>query len=138
MEFRRLLMHTLRVGHPYDATHLDWHVDVLNPSEENGIYIPSGWSWGGSWILDFWNRFRDNREDAFEFLLNLHRPPVLCNTSFMLSWCYQFGVGCERNLDESRRWLRAAIPNEFETMFHLVESDWLQMIYEDDFACLGW
>ncbi len=138
-EFRRLWMNTVRVGHPYDAMHLDWYMDVLNPTEENAIYIPSGWSWGGSWILDFWRRLQDDAEAAFWFLLSVPRPPTtLCNVSFMISWCLQFGVGTDLDLDESRRWLRSAISRDYEAYRGLVEDDWIAFIYDGNFAALGW
>jgi TPR repeat protein len=75
---------------------------------------------------------------AFEHLLQVPRAPGACNTSFMLSWCYQMGAGVGLDPQESRRWLRAAVPHDWQQAFLLVESDWLRMIYGDDFTALGW
>lgn len=138
-EFRRLLMNTVRVGPPYDAMHLDWYTDAFAPSEENEVYIPSGWSWGGSWILDFWRRFQEDRRAAFEFMHTVPRPDdVVSNAAFIISWCYQEGAGVEKDIDESKRWLRAAIPPWYEKECLLVEDDWLDFIYDDSFGALGW
>ena len=137
-DFKRLLMHTRRVGHPYTAMHLDWYVDFFHPTEEDLLHVPYGWSWGGSWILDYWLRFLESPEAAFEFMLHVPRVPGVCNTSFILSWAYQMGAGVGIDPQESRRWLRAAVPREWAEVFMLVESDWLRMIYGDDFSAMGW
>lgn len=141
-EFRRLEFNTVRVGPPYDAMHLDWYLDVFHPSEENAIYINTAsavGSWGRNWIAGFWQAFQQGQEAAFEMMLaeprNQHDD--LCIASFILSWCYQMGVGCEPDRERSERELRAAIPRRFES-FWANEADWLTMIYEDDFSCLGW
>ena len=54
----------------------------------------------------------------------------------MLSWCYQYGHGVTADRDESIRWLDAAIPAD--TVWVPYRDDWLRMIYDNDFACLGW
>ncbi len=137
--FNRLRMHTVRVGHPYDAMHLDWYQDAFNPTLENEIYIPSGWSWGGSWIKDFWFRFQEDPEKTFEFMMGLDRSDkVLCNTSLVISWCHQMGAGTAVDLEESRRWLRAAVSHQYRQDFRAVEDDYFAFIYDDDFSALGW
>lgn len=138
--FNRLHLNTARVGPPYDAMHLDWYLDIFNPTGESVTYMPGPMavgSWGKSWIRDFWGWFQTDRELAFQRLLREERNYAdLCNNSFMISWCYQYGMGVERDLDESRRWLDAAIPEG--TVWKEFRDDWLRMIYDDDFSALGW
>lgn len=142
--FRRLGMDTLRVGHPYDAMHLDWYLDIFSPTAENKVYVDAGegvgvGSWGRSWLADFWWRFQADREAAFAHLLASPKNPYddLCINSFILSWCFQIGAGTEVDLEASRRWLRAAIPRRFE-VFWEHEADWDAFVYDNDFSALGW
>lgn len=139
--FNRLHMDPLRVGPPYDAMHLDWYLDIFKPNRENEIYIPGTrqiGSWGKAWLRDFWFWFQ---EDPVMALERLHAEPAhpddLCNNSFMLSWCYQYGHGCEPNREESEKWLRYAIPDD-NRYYWPFEENWLKMIYDNDFSSLGW
>lgn len=138
--FERLHLNPIRCGPPFDAMHLDWYLDIFNPSRESEIYLPGlrpVGSWGKAWIRDFWVDFQQDRELAFRNLLLARRSYIdLCNTSFMLSWCYQYGQGVTADHDESVRWLDAAIPAD--TVWVPFRDDWLRMIYENDFSCLGW
>lgn len=140
-DFPRLKMNTLRAGPPFDAMHLDWYLDIRNPNRENEIYLPGTrpvGSWGKAWIQDYWKWFQVDPEVAFERLLRERRNHAdLDNNSFMLSWAYQYGHGVEADLGESLRWLLAAIPS-WGDMWLEHRADWLAMIYEDDFSCLGW
>ncbi len=140
-EHRRLRMETVRVGAPYDAMHLDWYVDVFAPTPENAIYVAGAGltaSWGGNWLRDYWLAFQESPEAAFELLTRSQRMtrPDLCNISFMLSWSYQFGVGTAVDLDESERWLRAAIPHG-NAYYWPYEESWMRMIYAQDFGGLS-
>lgn len=139
-DFPRLRMNTLRCGPPYDAMHLDWYLNIFDPEPEQAIYMDGKatiGSWGRLWIMDFWRWFQFDREVAFERLLReLRDHRDLDNNSFMLSWCYQYGHGVEANEAESVRWLDAAIPAG--TIWPPYRPDYLKMIYDDDFACLGW
>ena len=140
--FNRLHMNPIRVGPPYDAMHLDWYLDIFNPVPENEIYIGGTrkvGSWGKQWLRDYWFWFQEEGpERAWDLLL---REPMnlrdLCNTSFLKSWCLQYGVGVERNLDASRDWLKSAIPYPNPRYWDR-EADWLKFVYEDDMTALGW
>ena len=145
VEFRRLHMNPLRVGYPYDAMHLDWYLNIFEPTRENEIYIQNErgiGSWGRLWLSDFWWRFQSNPEDAFETVLNAPRiNGDLCNTAFVLSWCYQYGAGCEQDLTRSRAELHRAVPNAVEyheQRYWRTGADWTAMIYDNDFSALGW
>lgn len=144
--FRRLKMNPVRVGYPYDAMHLDWYLDIHHPTKENEIYMrhtPGNniGCWGRMWLTDFWWAFQDSKEDAFKTLLNTKGTNELENTLFLLSWCRQYGYGCEPDRDLSIDYLRRAIPRNdpfYEQRYWWNESDWLAMIYDNDFSCLGW
>jgi hypothetical protein len=141
-EHRRLQMNTMRCGPPYDAMHLDWYSDVFNPTQENNIYIvrqPGIGSWGRTWMADFWIRFQEDQEKAFEHLKNAPVNPNndLCINSFMLSWAYQIGLGGEDKYMQSVECLHRAIPRHCEHYWEH-EGDWGKMIYNNNFACLGW
>ncbi len=142
-EHRRLHLNTLRVGPPYDATHLDWYLDIFNPTAENAAYIPRGpggiGSWGRSWIADFWWRFQEDREKAWRFLLDAptNRYDDLDNTAFVRAWGYQVGLGGEPDLRASVRELYAAVPPRFRDYWKH-RHDWLGLIYRGDDSCLGW
>lgn len=138
----RLHMDPLRVGPPYDAMHLDWYLNIHRPNRENGILIPDErpmGSWGKAWLRDYWGWYqRLGAEVAFEFLMG--EPTLrtdLCNVSFIRSWCYQYGVGVEASREESERWLADAIPFP-NNRYWLIGPDWQRMIYENDYAALGW
>lgn len=137
----RLRMNTLRCGPPFDAMHLDWYIDFFNPTEENKIYITKRagvGSWGRTWIADFFTRFQRDPKKAFEYMRTIPRNlNDLCITSFILSWCYQVGAGCEQDMAAAERSLHEAIPLRFiDYWTHLNDSK--QMIFENNFSCLGW
>lgn len=140
--FDRLHLDPVRVGPPYDAMHLDWYLNVFNPSRENLIYINGQrkvGSWGKEWIRHYWNWTQtEGPERALELLL---REPIslrdLCNASFILSWAYQYGVGCEADLVASLDHLHSAIPYPNERYWSR-EGAWLRMVYHEDFGALGW
>lgn len=140
-EFPRLRMNTLRCGPPYDAMHLDWYVDAFCPTDENWIYLNGAGdrgvgSWGGSWLKGFWRWFQRDPQQALEMLRRCYRDTGdLNNNAFMISWCLQHGVA-DPDLDESRRWLDAAVPDGSPWVAH--RDDWLAMIFDDDFSSLGW
>lgn len=138
-EFDRLRMDPRRVAAPYDAMHLDWYLDVFHPNREQEILVPDErplGSWAKSWIRDFWRWMRESPEVALKRLLDEPVDPTdLCNVSFILAWCYQYGVGCEVDLAESWAWLKDAIPFPNDRYWSL-ESDWRAMIYENDFSAL--
>lgn len=140
-EFTRLKMNTVRCGPPYDAMHLDWYVDAAAPTEENWIYLNDRGSrgvgsWGGSWIRGFWRWYQRDPMLAVDMLRKRYQDTGdLNNNAFMLAWAFQYGLP-EPDLDESRRWLNAAIPPGTPWLEH--RDDWLQMIYDDDFSSLGW
>lgn len=139
--FNHLKMNPMRVGPPYDAMHLDWYLNIFKQNRENQILIPDlgqlG-SWGKAWIRDFWLWFQESPEHAFEMLIQQKRTNAdLCNNSFMISWCYQYGHGVEKNREESEKWLCAAIPYPNDRYWAL-EEDWMKMVYNNDFSALGW
>ncbi len=143
-EFRRLHMNTVRCGPPYDAMHLDWYLDITKPTEETWLYLagtkrPGVGSWGNNWIRGYWNLFQQDREKAFHVLAASPRNATdLCNVSFMLSWCHQRGYtpGGKVDMMQSFRELDRAVPTQSVWWQH--RSDWLRMIYRDDFRALGW
>lgn len=139
--FNRLKLDPIRVGPPYDAMHLDWYVDVFSPTRENQILIPDKrplGSWGKSWIRDYWSDFQASPELAFDNLVeSVFNPHDLCNNNFMLSWCCQYGIGTDVDLERSQVLLASAIPESADRYWSL-EQDWMEMIYENDFECLGW
>lgn len=138
--FNRLHMNPIRVGPPYDAMHLDWYLNIFEPNYENSVYIPGlrpVGSWGKAWIRDFWFAFQESPEQAYGLLLQMSVIPDLDNTSFMLSWCHQYGHGCERDLEKSKFFLKRAIPYPNEHYWPY-EKNWMAMIYENDFESLGW
>jgi hypothetical protein len=141
LHFDRLHMGTARVGPPYDAMHLDWYVDFWNPTKENWVYINSReepGSWGRAWIADYWRRFQESPERAFEFLAAQPRGANdFCNNSFMLSWAYQHGAGCAPDQIHSIQELSRAIPEGRREIWEH-QRDWSLMIYHDDFTSLGW
>lgn len=141
-EFRRLHLNPIRVGPPYDALHLDWYLNIFYPSAENRIYIggtrPIG-SWGKAWLRDYWGWFQYDPTKALENLLQESpNPRDLCNNSFMLSWAYQYGQGCEPDHEKSLYWLKLAIPHTDNRYYWPYEENWLKMVYDSDFSSLGW
>lgn len=140
--FNRLHMNPWRVGPPYDAMHLDWYLDIFNPTKENEIYIRGVreiGSWGKAWLRDFWFWFQHSPEEAFEKLLQEKLNPTdLCNNSFLLSWCYQYGQGIEADREKSEWWLKLAIPATDERYYWPYEKNWMKMVYDNDFTSLGW
>lgn len=141
-QHRRLRMHTVRCGPPFDAMHLDWYVDVFHPTDENRVYITDErgtvGAWGRRWLRDYWRILQDDgAEAAWRHLEAKPRVPVdLCNASFMRSWALQYGVGVEKHLWESRRQLGLAIPPQSVWAKHA--ADWTRMIFHGDFTVLGW
>lgn len=137
--FRRLHMDPLRVSYPYDAMHTDWYLDIFNPSVENQIYVKNPkdiqmGSWGRAWIADFWWKFQDNQEEAFNALFKGARPDRgdLCNNRFMISWCYQFGFGCEVDIESSVNFLELAIPKP-HPYYWQNQGYWMDMVYNNIF-----
>lgn len=140
--FDRLHLDPIRVGPPFDAMHLDWYLDPFKPTRESEIYIPDErpvGSWGKAWLRDWWLWQRElGPERAFEMLLQEPlNPDDLCNVSFLVSWCYQYGHGVEVNESESLAWLRAAIPYPHEHYWPYFDR-WVEMVYRNDFSSLGW
>lgn len=144
------LMDTARLGPPYDALHLDWYMDIFNPSPEADVYVGNQISsWGASWMSGFWREFRDGGH-AFSLALDegerqnrlidsdtglLYED--LNNGFFLASWCAQYGVGgAPKDIAMSKRLLQAAIPQGTPYREHV--EDWYAMIYDSDFTCLGW
>lgn len=139
--FKRLHLNPLRVGPPYDAMHLDWYIDFFNPTPENEILIPDGrpmGSWGKQWIAHYWNWFQKDWWTATD---NLSKEPLhptdFCNNAFMLSWAYQHGIGCDKDLTKSHDWLCRAMPYPNDRYWSK-EEEWTKMIYENNFSVLGW
>src|SRR5262249_28651461 len=141
----RFHLSPVRVARPYDAMHLDWYLDIFNPTEENNIYITphdGPGSWGRQWLSDFWYRFQEDKQAAFEHLFSV--PPVsgdLDNSAFLISWCLQYGQGCEPDQAASLLHLRRAIPNTgsyHHDYYWKHEREWTNMIYNNDFSGLGW
>lgn len=139
--FERLHLNPMRVGWPHDAMHLDWYLDIFNPTRENEIYIPGKravGSWGKRWIRDFWADFQVSPEHAFERLMQSQcTANDLCNACFLAAWCYQYGHGVEESFASARSYLARAIPNPHEHYWPY-EANWLRMIFDEDFASLGW
>ena len=138
--FNRLGMETFRVGAPWWSTHLDWRIDVLNPTEENFAYIlgcGEAASWGGRWIRGMFSAFIRSPEEAFA-LLEAERMTHsdYFYPGFMLSWMLQYGHGCEQDMERSREVLRAAIPDWSPCRDY--EQHWDALVYGDDLSCLGW
>lgn len=141
--FDRLHLDPIRVGPPYDAMHLDWYLDPFKPTRESEIYIPDErpvGSWGKAWLRDWWLWQRElGPEQAFDLLL---QEPLndndLCNVSFLISWCLQYGHGCNKDLSEAKHWLLAAIPQSDTRYYWPFEDNWLSMVFDDNFDSLGW
>lgn len=135
-EFRRLQMDTIRVARPYAARHLDWYIDLLNPSEENLIYINKEsliGSYGGSWIKGFFNIFTKSKEEAFDYLVSSKKNTSdHCINSYMLSWMYQFGHGCGIDIEKSKEIFVNASSG------HIVDTtaDAIRMVYNNDFSAM--
>lgn len=139
--FERLKFSTVRVGPPYTARHLDWYLDIFNPTRENEIYIPGMrqvGSWGKAWIRTYWQNFQRDPEMAFRELLAAQRTEVdLNNSAFLLSWAYQYGHGCGLDIDRSMKALHDALPYPHPHYWPHQDA-WLDMIYSNDFSSLGW
>lgn len=142
--FRRLKMDTLRVGYPYDAMHLDWYLDIDNSRIDEEIYMtppgdPGVGSWGRGWLSDFWWTYQRSPEDAFKKIQNSgHQDGYdLCTTCFLLSWCYQYGKGVEKDPMMSHHYLMKAIPHP-HNVYWKNEYAWIRMIYCNDFGGMGW
>lgn len=139
---RRLKMNTARCGPPFDAMHLDWYIDFFNPTDENWIYVLDDrgavGSWGRKWLRDIWILwFEHGPEAMYEALRAVPRDSYdLCNTSFLLSWCSQYGYGTSQDKFKSIMELYNAVPDH-SVWFELLKNS-VEMIYEDDFSCLGW
>lgn len=134
-EFRRLGMNTVRVGRPYAARHLDWYIDLLNPSEENLIYINKEsniGSYGGSWIKGFFNIFIRSKEEAFDYLLKSPKNTSNhCINSYILSWAYQFGHGCPIDIEKSKEvFLKASYGLDDTT------ADAIEMVYNNNHSAI--
>jgi glycosyltransferase involved in cell wall biosynthesis len=150
-EFKRLKTYTIRVNKPYAARHLDWYIDILNPSEENLIYINKECligSYGGSYIKGFFNIFRRSKEEALSYLQNEvscrlqnHKDAIL--ESYMLSWMYQFGHGCNIDIEKSIYYLINADPHgatgteHANGIHHCSNNNLLEMVFNNNFDCLN-
>ena len=141
-EFKRLQMNTVRVGFPFDAMHLDWYIDVRNPTLDNRIYALDDrgavGSWGRNWLRGVWRTwFDEGREALYQKLLKAPKQTAdLCNASFLLSWCLQYGFGTPADSGASRYHLLRAVPADSVWQQH--QDDWMRMIYDNDFSSLGW
>lgn len=139
-EFRRLKMDTARVGPPYDATHSDWCINVLEPTHENHAYIlgcGEAASWGGRWLQGFFTAWLESPETAFRLLERIQPwQDDYFYERFMLSWMLQYGHGCDIDLERSRAVLRDAFPKWSPCWEY--EHCWDALVYDDDQSCLGW
>lgn len=138
--FKRLKMDTARVGSPYDATHSDWCINILEPTHENDAYIlgcGEAASWGGRWLTGFYTAWRESPETAFK-LLDRMQPwqNDYFYEKFILSWMLQYGHGCDIDLERSRLVLREAFPKWSPCWEY--EQHWDALVYDDDQSCLGW
>jgi hypothetical protein len=141
-KFNRLKFSTVRCGPPYDAMHLDWYIDFNNLTEENMIYALDEYgmvgAWGRRWLRDMSRIVHEEGPEAmYESLLQAERSEGdLCNTSFVLSWCHQYGFGTKQDTFKSVLELRNAISPD--TVWWPLLEDSIEMIYRGDFSCLGW
>jgi glycosyltransferase involved in cell wall biosynthesis len=113
--FKRL-SNTIRVNKPYAAYHLDWYIDIFNPSPDQLVYMKK-WagvgSFGSSYISRICEDVRQDRKRAFETRIAEWEKKEVVSWSiepYIISWMYQFGIGCSQNIPESKKWL--------EKMFH--------------------
>jgi len=142
-EFKRLQMSTIRVMAPYAARHLDWYIDFLNPTEGNLIYAnkdSSVGSCGGSFIKGFLGMFMKSPKDTFDFFLNSDKNPNdFCLNSLYLSWMYQFGHGCDIDIEKAKYWMINACPDTGGPEYNarLRKDDLIEMIFNNNFSCLN-
>lgn len=142
--FKRNPPRAFRVGPPYDALHLDWYVDIFNPTPAQLVFLDGdeGGSWGHAWLTGFWSLFKQDPELAVDDLEGSEEGHMceiddVCNNCFMLSWAYQYGIGCEPDRAVSEMFLNRAIPPKYD-WFHHNKEPYIRMIYEDDMRVLGW
>jgi len=144
-DFPRLQMPTIRVLTPYAARHLDWYIDCFNLTEGNLIYMnkdSSVGSTGGHFIKRIVEELSRSKENAFNFLLNEHNrdkaaipgyPTDHSNNMFFLSWMYQFGHGCQIDIEKAKEFVINASPN---STAQYNSHDVFKMIFDNDFSCL--
>jgi hypothetical protein len=140
--FRRLSS-TVRVNQPYAAHHLDWYIDVKNPLEDQIRYMqkksPIGSS-GGTFISGIYEDLQVSPEYAFQKRIdewsNKQCFPY-CIDPYIIAWMLQFGIGCEKNIAESKQWMEKMIRSYgIHKVDKISNENYFQMIYDNNFACL--
>lgn len=140
--FKRLSS-TVRVNKPYAAHHLDWYIDIRHPSEDQKIYMfkksPVGSS-GGTFISGIYEDLQKSPEYAFQKRISEWSNRDLFSyyvEPYNIAWMLQFGIGCEKNILESKKWIEKMIKTYGIHKVDKISNDtYFQMIYENSFACL--
>lgn len=140
--YRRFALDAIRVGPPFWATHLDWTIDGLAPTEEDLAYATSPGdrgSWGKTWIAGIIELLFRSRELAFATTAAAaaaYADGDYSNDRFLLSWMLQYGIGCAADREASAAALRSALPERSPCWRR--RKDWDALVYEDDLSPLGW
>lgn len=143
-EFRRFHGEQVRVYRPYAVRHLDWYLDVFHPTEENLIYVNklSGiGSYGSGWIQQYCRLLWEyGAERAFHGIKNKLNPNEAVKDHsldhYVISWCYQYGYGCEKNESEAIKWMLMANPPGHP--MEQYNNDAIEMVFRNNFTCMGW
>jgi len=140
--FRRLT-NTIRVNKPYAAHHLDWYIDIRSPQEDQVRYMfkksPIGSS-GGTYISGMYEDLRVSPEYAFQKRIGEWSNRELASyyiEPYNIAWMLQFGIGCQQDIAESKRWMTKMIKTYgIHKVDKISNEDYFKMIYENDFGCL--
>jgi glycosyltransferase involved in cell wall biosynthesis len=140
--FKRL-SNTVRVNKPYAAHHLDWYIDIQNPLEDQIKYMfkksPIGSS-GGTFISGIYEDLQKSPEYAFQKRIIEWSNRELFSyyvEPYNLAWLLQFGIGCEKNVNESKKWIEKMIKTYgIHKVDKIPNHTYFEMIYDNNFTCL--
>ena len=136
------LSSTVRVNIPYAAHHLDWYIDIKDPTPDQLVYMFKDCaigSSGGSFISGMYEDLQISPEYAFQKRISQWEHKELfsyCIDPYHIAWMLQFGIGCQQDIAVSE-WMIKMIRSYG---IHKVDKYQIQyifrMIYENNFQCL--
>lgn len=140
--FKRL-SNTIRVFQPYWAHHLDWYIDIFNMLPDQQVYMnktsPFGSS-GGSYISGIHEDLQKGAAFAFEKRIKDWTGRELFSyyiEPYVISWMYQYGIGCEIDMQKSREWLLNMLKSYTGHRLNTIPAEtYLNMIFNYDYSYL--
>ncbi len=117
--FNRLKRSTIRTLEPYNVQHLDWYINILNPSEEVIIYMNKKsaiGSYGGSYIKSLVELFKSDidNKSKLDKILDIVNNKIVNDHSiehYILSCIYANDFLGIKNIDLAKKYLIEAAPN---------------------------